>query len=220
VRARTIKPAAPIAVLSLGSGLDATPWLPHDEKSPVDAAALVMSNYCCTVGVHGLMLGQGVDVLIGHIEKRGGWWVAECEVVGGFTQGRSRAEAMNNLAEVVELRVAKPRFEVNVSEFEKRGRNSFSVLLEPSEPAWLAAAVLKYQRARHRLSLADVAKSLRSASRNAYASYEQGAREPTLGKFRELLTAVAPEMTMILEPRSPRKIPARKVRRVGARKGA
>jgi hypothetical protein len=128
---------------------------------------------------------------------------------------------MNNLAEVVELRVAKPGFKVNVSELERGGRNSFSVLLEPSEPAWLAAAVLKYQRARHRLSLADVAKSLRSASRNAYASYEQGAREPTLGKFHELLSAVAPEMTLIVGPRSAKRPTARKARRGGgARKAA
>ena len=158
-------------------------------------------------------------MLIGHIEKQGRWWVAECEIVGGFTQGRSRAEAMSNLAEVVELRVAKQDFEVKVTELEKRGRNSFSVLLEPSEPAWLAAAVLKYQRARHHLSLADVAKSLKSASRNAYASYEQGAREPTLGKFRELLGAVAPEMTLILGPRSGRRS-SRKARRGTARKAA
>jgi hypothetical protein len=127
---------------------------------------------------------------------------------------------MNNLAEVIELRVAKPGFEVNVSELEKRSRSSFSVLLEPTEPAWLAAAVLRYQRARHRLSLADVAKSLRSASRNAYASYEQGAREPTLGKFHELLGAVAPEMTLILGLRSGKRSPTRKSRRGGVRKAA
>jgi transcriptional regulator with XRE-family HTH domain len=48
------------------------------------------------------------------------------------------------------------------------------------------------------MSLADVAKLLGAASRNAYASDEQGTREPTLGKFRELLGAVAPEMTLIL----------------------
>jgi len=159
-------------------------------------------------------------MLIGNIEKHGRWWVAECEIVGAFTQGRSRAEATKNLAEVVELRVAKPGFEVKVSELEKHGRNSFSVLLEPSEPAWLAAAVLKYQRARHRLSLADVAKSLGTASRNAYASYEQGAREPTLGKFRELLGAVAPEMTLILGPRSGKRSPTRKSRRGGGARTA
>jgi predicted RNase H-like HicB family nuclease/DNA-binding XRE family transcriptional regulator len=140
-------------------------------------------------------------MLIGHISKQGRWWVAECEIVGAFTQGRSRREAMENLAEVIELRVDRHGFEARVSELEKEARNSFAVFVEPSEPVWLAAAVLKYQRARHRLSLADVAKTLGVASRNAYASYEQGAREPALGKFRELLAAVAPDMTLILGPR-------------------
>lgn len=42
--------------------------------------------------------------------------------------------------------------------------------------------------------IADVAKTLGSSSRNAYASYEQDRTEPTLGKFRELLLAVAPDM--------------------------
>ena len=161
-------------------------------------------------------------MLIGHIEKQGRWWVAECEIVGAFTQGRSRTEAMENLAEVVELRVDRDGFAATVSELEKRGRNAFTVIVEPSDPGWLAVAVLKYQRARNRMSLADVAKSLGAASRNAYASYEQGTREPTLGKFRELLGAVAPEMTLILGPRvgPRRRAPMKRSRRSGSRKAA
>ena len=159
-------------------------------------------------------------MLIGHIEKQGRWWVAECEIVGAFTQGRSRTEAMENLAEVVELRVDRVGFAATVSELEKRGHNEFAVIIESSAPAWLAAAVLKYQRARNGMSLADVAKSLGAASRNAYASYEQGAREPTLGKFRELLEAVAPEMTLILGPRVGLRgrAPMKRSRRGGSRR--
>jgi hypothetical protein len=161
-------------------------------------------------------------MLIGHIEKQGRWWLAECEVVGAFTQGRSRAEAMENLVEVVELRVDREGFAARVSVLEKRGRNAFAVIVEPSNPAWLAVAVLKYQRARNRLSLADVARWLGAASRNSYASYEQGTREPTLGKFRELLGAVAPEMTLILGPRvgPRRRAPIKRSRRGGSRKAA
>jgi hypothetical protein len=143
-----------------------------------------------------------MTMLIGRIEKHGRWWVALCEIVGAFTQGRSRRGAMDNLAEVIELRVDRPRFKATVTELEPVRRDVFTVLIEPSEPAWLAAAVLRYQRLRRGLSLADVASSLGAASRNAYASYEQGQREPTLGKFRELLRAVAPEMALVLEPRA------------------
>lgn len=162
-------------------------------------------------------------MLIGHIEKRGRWWVAECEIVGAFTQGRSRTEVMENLSEVIELRVGRDGFKAKVSELEKVGRNAFVVLVDPSDPAGLAAAVLKYQRVRRRMSLADVAKALGAASRNAYASYEQGAREPTLGKFRELLGAVAPEMTLILGPRggaTQRAPPKRSSRRRGTSRKA
>ena len=80
-------------------------------------------------------------MLIGHIEKQGRWWVAECEIVGAFTQGRSRTEAMKNLAEVVELRVNRDGFEATVRELEKQGRNAFAVIVEPSDPVGLAAAV-------------------------------------------------------------------------------
>jgi len=44
----------------------------------------------------------------------------------------------------------------------------------------------KYQRWKNKLSLADVAKALHASSRNAYASYEQGKREPSLGKLLSL----------------------------------
>lgn len=160
-------------------------------------------------------------MLIGYVEKQGRWWVAECEIVGAFTQGRTKSEALENLAEVVELRVGKAGFAAKVTEVSKVQRNRFTVLIDPSEPAQLAAAVLKYQRARHQLSLAEVARSLGSASRNAYASYERGSREPTLGKLLELLGVVAPEMTVILGLRQPvRSRPMRTHRGVGSRKAA
>jgi hypothetical protein len=141
-------------------------------------------------------------MLIGHIERHGPWWVAICDIIGAFTQGRSKAEAIRNLVEVIELRVDRAGFSADVRELSKQGRHSVRVLVEPSEPAALAAAILRYQRAHHRLSLADVARSLGAASRNAYAAYERGEREPTLGKFRELLGVVAPEVTLILGART------------------
>jgi len=71
------------------------------------------------------------------------------------------------------------------------------------------------------LSLADVAKMLGSSSRNAYASYEQGRTEPTLGKFRELLMAVAPDMALTVGPRlAPRPVRPRGVAPTTKRKAA
>lgn len=140
-------------------------------------------------------------MLIGRIAKEeGSLWSAEVAAIGAFTQGSSRKDAASMLAEVIELMVDRPGFKVMVTEIGE-DQGGIAVLVDANEPSRLAAQVLKYQREVHGLSLADVAKVLGTSSRNAYASYEQGRTEPTLGKFRELLMAVAPEMTLIVGPR-------------------
>lgn len=140
-------------------------------------------------------------MLIGRIAKEtGSLWSAEVAAIGAFTQGTSRRDAASMLAEVIELMVDRPGFKVSVTELDEDKR-AVSVLVDATEPSLLAAQVLKYQREVHGLSLADVAKLLGRSSRNAYASYEQGRTEPTLGKFRELLMAVAPDMALTVGPR-------------------
>jgi DNA-binding transcriptional regulator YiaG len=117
------------------------------------------------------------------------------------------------LAEVIELMVGRPGFKVTVTEISESD-GVIAVLVDATQPSRLAAQVLKYQREVHGLSLADVAKLLGTSSRNAYASYEQGRTEPTLGKFRELLLAVAPDMALVVGPRiGPRAAPPIKKRR-------
>ncbi len=75
-----------------------------------------------------------------------------------------------------------------------------SVLVSANRPALLAAQVLRHQREIHGLTLADVAKKLGASSVNSYAAYEQGRREPSLSKYRELLAIVAPEMELTVTP--------------------
>jgi DNA-binding XRE family transcriptional regulator len=141
-------------------------------------------------------------MLLGRIAKEeGSLWSAEVEAIGAFTQGRSRAEAFEMLADLIETMVERPGFRAKVTELGRGSDGSIQVLVDANEPALLAAQVLKYQREVHGLSLADVAKLLGASSRNAYASYEQGRTEPTLSKYRELLRAVAPEMALIVGPR-------------------
>lgn len=136
-------------------------------------------------------------VLIGRIFREGPGWAAHCEAIGAFTQGPTRKEATANLAEVVEMKIDRPGFKASVSELAGE-----DVFVDANEPGLLAAEVLKYQREIHNLSLADVAKKLGAKSLNAYAAYEQGTREPSLGKFRELLGAIAPEMALYVGPRT------------------
>jgi predicted RNase H-like HicB family nuclease/DNA-binding XRE family transcriptional regulator len=160
-------------------------------------------------------------MLIGRIAKeKGSLWSAEVSSIGAFTQGTSRKDAASMLAEVIELMVESPGFKVTVTELDD-SNGEITVLVDATEPSRLAAQVLKYQREVHGLSLADVAKLLGSSSRNAYASYEQGRTEPTLGKFRELLMAVAPDMALIVGPRfGPRSAGPKEKRKTASGTGA
>ena len=154
-------------------------------------------------------------MLIGKIMKdEGSLWGVEVEAIGAWTQGRSRRDAEAMLVDLVETMFAtelnRSDCEVTVTEIGSEGLNAYTVLVEASEPALLAALVLKYQRTVHGLTLAEVAKMLGTANRSAYASYEQGRREPSLSKFRELLAAVAPEMTLTVGRRGPKSAPPRR----------
>jgi DNA-binding XRE family transcriptional regulator len=138
-------------------------------------------------------------MLVGRIAKaEGTWWYAECDIIGAYTQGRSRKDAALMLADCIEAKIGREGLKVNVAD--APGDESL-VIVDASEPALLAAEVLKYQREAHGLSLADVAKRLGSSSRNAYAAYEQGKREPSIAKYQELLAAVAPELALTVGPR-------------------
>lgn len=141
-------------------------------------------------------------MLTGKIFREGNGWSAHCSIVGIYTQGPSFKEAIANLVEVIELKVAAPGFHATVTET-SRSPDAHSVLIQSTSPGLLAAEVLKYQREVHKLSLSDVAKKLGAASVNAYAAYEQGKREPSLSKFLELLAVVAPEMAMTVGPLTP-----------------
>ena len=136
-------------------------------------------------------------MLIGQIaQQEGPFWSADIDEIGAHAQGKSRKDALVELAALVEVIVESPGFKVNISE-----GGPGQVYVTANEPALLAARVLRHQRERHKLTMADVAKRLGASSINAYAAYEQGKREPSLSKYLELLAAVAPEIAMTIGQR-------------------
>jgi transcriptional regulator with XRE-family HTH domain len=144
-------------------------------------------------------------MLVGRIFKgndRRIGWAAECEVAHIWTQGLTKEEAMFNIAEVLEMMVDKPGFKATVTELGPDPRGGITVWVEGNDPSLVVSRVLFEQRITHRLSLADVAAKLGASSRNAYASYEQGRRDPSLGKLLELLAVVAPELGLVIAPRA------------------
>lgn len=141
-------------------------------------------------------------MLLGTITKRKGAWIASCEAIGAITQAETPASAIASLADAVEIIVDKKGFRAHVVDL-KGSRGEREVLIDSTEPAMLCAAVLRHQRNRNKLSLADVAERL-GKSRNVYSTYERGEREPSVRQFRELLAAVAPDMALIVGPRNGR----------------
>ncbi len=131
-------------------------------------------------------------MITGRVEKEEGiWWSAHCDIAGVFTQGKSKLDAMKQLAAAFEDVVDTKGFKVTVTD-----RGDGTVLVEANEPGSLLAIVLRYQREVNKLSLSDVAEKIGASSRNAYARYEQGAAMPKLDTVYQLLAAVAPNVCL------------------------
>lgn len=143
-------------------------------------------------------------VLTGRIIRDGADYLAECEVIGAFTQGTSRKDAMAMLADCIETKIDPTKIRVRVTETGEESPGVYAVRIDADNLRLLAATVLCYQRERHKLTRAQVAKRVASSA-GAYASFEDGTRQPSLTQFCALLAAIAPELALTVGPRTPRK---------------
>lgn len=130
----------------------------------------------------------------GKLYKQGRFWLAEVPVFDAMTQGRSRKEALEMIADWFVSMVDRARFTVDISRI---GRDEFEVA--SSDAGTMISLLLQRQRQKSGLSLAEAARRLGAKSRNAYARYEQGASMPTIQKLDELLRAVAPGSDFVLQ---------------------
>jgi predicted transcriptional regulator len=112
-----------------------------------------------------------------------------------MTQGRTRKEAFVMIADLLETLVDRPGFTVLVYPGEG---DYFEVSASDMRP--LVSLLLRRQRERSGLSLADAAARLGARSRNAYARYERGTSLPTVEKLDALLHAVSPDRDFVLHP--------------------
>ena len=128
----------------------------------------------------------------GRIEKDRGFWLAEVPALDATTQGRTKSEALAMVKDLIETMAHARGFEVRV---DSTGKRSFEV--GANDLGMLLALLLRRQRERSGLTLAEAAERLGQQSRNAYARYEQGKSMPTLEKLEELLRAIAPEQRIV-----------------------
>ena len=136
---------------------------------------------------------------VGQVFKAGKYWAIEIPILDIATQGRTKKEAYEMIADAVASLVNKNDFEVRV--FGTKGR-VFEI--GASDQGALTALLLRRMRQKAGLSLEEVAARLGSKSPNSYARYEQGRSVPSVAKFAKLFSAVAPNREfVIMESRVP-----------------
>ena len=129
----------------------------------------------------------------GRMYRAGKFWLAEIPILDAMTQGYTRKETFEMVADLVETLADQDGFSVTVH----AGRNgTFEV--GSSDTRTMVSLLLQRQRELSGLSLAQVANRLGVSSKNAYARYERGSSVPTVEKLNELLHAVAPDRDFVL----------------------
>jgi hypothetical protein len=124
----------------------------------------------------------------GKVTRDGKWWLAEIPLLNAMTQGRSKKEALEMVADWLETMIGRSDFHATVF---PTGKSEFEVA--GSDAAAMTALLLRRRRAASGTSLRDIASRLGSSSRNSYSRYERGDAVPTVEKLDALLKATSPD---------------------------
>ena len=131
--------------------------------------------------------------LAGKIFKDGKFWLIEVPILDVMTQGHTRKEAFEMIADAIVTLVDKEGFKINVYQ-----GKSDNFIIDSNNEATLTAFLLKQHRQKHGVTLQEAAKRLGVNSVNAYARYEKGTSVPTISKFADLWRAISPDTDFIL----------------------
>ena len=129
----------------------------------------------------------------GKIYKDGKYWLAEIPILDLMTQGRTKREAYEMVADMLDTMVNQKDFEITVF---KGKKDAFEV--GSSDAKYFVRLLLQRKRELSGLSLSQVASRLGMSSRNTYARYEQGKSVPSVEKLNDLLRAVCPETDIVI----------------------
>ena len=129
----------------------------------------------------------------GKIYKDGKYWLAEIPILDLMTQGRTKREAYEMVADMLDTMVNQKDFEITVF---KGKKDAFEV--GSSDAKYFVRLLLQRKRELSGLSLSQVASRLGMSSRNTYARYEQGKSVPSVEKLNDLLHAVCPETDIVI----------------------
>ena len=129
----------------------------------------------------------------GRIYKDGKFWLAEIPILDLMTQGRTKKEAYEMVADMLKTMVNEENFKINVY---KKNKDTFEV--GSLESKHLVSLLLQRKRELSGLSLSQVANRLGMSSSNAYARYERGKSVPSIEKLNNLLHAVCPNSDIVI----------------------
>lgn len=130
-----------------------------------------------------------------YTRKRGTKWLIQAPALDLLCQGASRQDACAMLKDAVEVLINKPGFK---AEFVTPVRAGMTYLRANDRDAMLSL-MIRRQRQKYGLTLAQAAKRLGASSPNAFARYEQGKARPTIAKLLGLLEALSPEIVPVLK---------------------
>ncbi len=128
----------------------------------------------------------------GRIWKDGEFWLIEVPALQAMTQGHTQREAYEMMKDLLETMANQPGFEATVYPLP-----GDELEVSANDVKVLVALLLRRQRERSGITLAEAAERLQQKSRNAYARYEQGQAVPTIEKLEELLRAIAPDQQLV-----------------------
>lgn len=128
-------------------------------------------------------------------DKKTKYWVVHVPLLDISTQGTSKKNALAMIEDAVQLEADTKGLKITA----EMGAADDEFTVSANDPDALIAFLLKRQRQSHGLTVREVASRLKSSSPTAYAQYEQGKRAPSLGKLRELLRAIDPNLEPILK---------------------
>jgi hypothetical protein len=129
----------------------------------------------------------------GRVWREGRSWLVEVPALEIMTQGSTRREALEMIADAIEGHVDRLGFEVRV--FTGAGGE---IEVGSDDVAALTALYLRRRRQASGLTLVEVARLMGARSHNAYARYEQGKAVPTIGKLAELLAVVDGQRDIVI----------------------
>ena len=107
----------------------------------------------------------------GSVYRDGRFWLAEIPILDTMTQAHTRNEALAMVEDLLVTLANRPGFTVDVH----AGKNDQFEISSP-DTRTMTSLLLRRQRERSGLSLAELADRLGAKSRNTYARYERNHR--------------------------------------------